>query len=475
MWRQNREPKRHAAFAIEPFDYDWRKPLAESARALASRVSERLTALQDSGRPMAILAVSSGAMLLSDSSVSNQLESRGVKAVVLGNPQAAAGHLRRILDGSAELLKLLEFVAGRNPEQLAAIFKQLPGLSEMSTSHPEVRKEFSYILGRDPAGEPDLEAEKLWFANVRHGNLADHPPIFDAIRDLLTVGKTERLSKKRFPSHTREAIPRLYPSAGDLFDAAFDADSEPALEPPLAIHAFVTHGHLRNAKFPIVVGHYRDDVIVSAEKVLDEQLGGRLTDRFSMDRYPGPDGTNIVVEASGSKPTGALIIGLGVVGEISAQKVRNGVASVAIDHALYVKEKQGAAPDEPLSIGISSVLLGTYGGNALSVRNSIAAILDGVVQANRTLRSRNLSDRIRIDQIEIVELYEDLAIQASHELAQLEEGMREYADDQLVLDAERYMRRAPGGQFHRPGNPYQAGWWRRIAIKQDKGKFSSRP
>ena len=41
-----------------------------------------------------------------------------------------------------------------------------------------------------------------------------------------------------------------------------------------------------------MVGHYQEDMIVSAEKELDKQLERRLTERFNMGVYPGRVGTD---------------------------------------------------------------------------------------------------------------------------------------------------------------------------------------
>jgi len=42
------------------------------------------------------------------------------------------------------------------------------------------------------------------------------------------------------------------------------------------------HGHLKFADWPVLVGHYKGDTIISAEKVLDAELDGRLTHRHRL-------------------------------------------------------------------------------------------------------------------------------------------------------------------------------------------------
>jgi hypothetical protein len=48
--------------------------------------------------------------------------------------------------------------------------------------------------------------------------------------------------------------------------------------PVFPIHLKVSHGDLRYAAYPVAVGHYQGDSIVSAEKALDERLGYRSVD-----------------------------------------------------------------------------------------------------------------------------------------------------------------------------------------------------
>ena len=467
----------NGSFSIKPFAYDWRKPLDESVKTLAGFIRKQLEEIRDSGRPLAILAFSSGGIVLSRlSSLDRQLwidlKSRGTRMVALGNPTEASRQAKSLIDGSGELPHLLSFVDGRRPSDLAALFAQLPGIADLASATSAAVEELRYVLGRSPEGESKFAGAIVWHSSVRHGNLADNPPIFEAIRDVLTTGTTSRLQTEEYALPPAGVpVPVLYPSEPELFDAAFGADRDPVTEPPITINAFVRHAHLREALHPVIVGHYLDDVIVSAEKVLDEQLGGRLSNRFHMDLYPGRDGTSAVIEAPGCRPPGALVIGLGEVGMITAEKVRTGVAAAAIGQALAELEATDHPVEDPISVGITSLLIGTYGGNALSVRNSVAAIIDGIVDANRTLRSSDLRDRVRIDEVEIIELYEDLAVQAARELVQLEERLREYADDRVILNTERYMRTGAAGQFHRPGDPYLTGWWRRIAIEQKAGQL----
>ena len=60
----------------------------------------------------------------------------------------------------------------------------------------------------------------------------------------------------------------------ELIEAAPARSVRVTLVYPLTVS--VLHSHLRQADYPVAIGHYRDDTIVSAEAALDVALGGRL-------------------------------------------------------------------------------------------------------------------------------------------------------------------------------------------------------
>ncbi len=248
--------------------------------------------------------------------------------------------------------------------------------------------------------------------------------------------------------------------------------------PSFTLQVTVKHGDLRFARYPVAVGHYRDDSLVSAERYLDQRLQGRLASRLAAGIYPERVGVVDTVYGSPENlPPGALIIGLGETGEITREKVREGVTAVALRHALTASEVSAEPGAAGHSVGISSLLIGTFGGQSLTVEESVEAILQGVINANhrlRTLRhgSGYLGDRVRIDRLELVELYEDLAIQALRALHRLvdetpsiemasPEGELSVAELRIV---PRELVPVGGGKFQRPTDIYAQGWWRRIQI-----------
>lgn len=323
-----------------------------------------------------------------------------------------------------------------------------------------------------------LPGVRTWYIDAVHGDMADSEGDFPAFVELLEKGETQRLRVEphvqrgaEVTREIREAKGELFPTEEELFTAALGGETrrrKPAEAWTLQVS--VVHGDLKFASHPVAVGHYQGDTIVSAEKYLDRQLGGRLSERYQMNLYPGPMGTaEVILSQAATMPAGALIVGLGEVGEITAEKVRQGVTNAALRYALMVAESADKEEQESpgwRSAAISSLLLGTYGGNALSLEGSVGAIVQGVIQANRILQQQGLwKDRVRIDRVELIELYEEVAVQAihaAHNVAQ--RPPLELEPGESIRIVPQHLHAFRGGRFQRPADQYQTGWWRRIQI-----------
>lgn len=243
---------------------------------------------------------------------------------------------------------------------------------------------------------------------------------------------------------------------------------------PYKLKVRVAHGDLRNAQHPIAVGHYNGDNIVGVEKYLDRLLGERLSKRHAMRIYPGPAGTAQVIDGpEGSVPSSVLVVGLGELGAISADTVSSGVMAAALRHALAVAE--GSQKQRWTSAAISTLLIGTYGNNSLKVKDSVCAIISGVAQANRALQRQGLWNRVRIDQIELIELYEDCAIEAIHAVHDLSYDLPLDFPDQLTLEAApRDLQNVGGGRYQRPVSKLETYKWNRVQISSPKPERAGR-
>jgi pimeloyl-ACP methyl ester carboxylesterase len=335
----------------------------------------------------------------------------------------------------------------------------------------------TYDLDKDGYVINELGLLRTYYMDAEHGDMADHPPAFAALLELLDRGETSKLADAPRMRRGDDNIQvlreddleiELFPKTEEIIREALGGGRE--RNPVFPIHIKVSHGDLRYASYPLAVGHYQSDSIVSAEKALDERLGNRLSQRFNfnLDMYPGRNGTTEVVYVPDAHPPGALIIGLGEVGEVTQEKVRNGVARAALRYALTVMDDPMARTEDGNSwrpAAFSSLLLGTYGGQALSIENSLSAIVEGAILANHELQAQGLWDRVRINEVEIIELYEDVAIQAMRSAVKLTRlSPSDLSTDEKIEVTQRILITKEGGLFHRPANQYATGWWRRVQI-----------
>lgn len=314
------------------------------------------------------------------------------------------------------------------------------------------------------------------YAEMSHGDLARNPGVFLGLAELLDRGRT-RLLPDAPPQRARSGpvsvpgdAPQLFPGVEDLQAAALGFDVRgPQVEDEVVLRVSVSHGNLRHSSLPLAVGHYAGDTIVSAEKVLDRELGGALSERYRLGLYPGPKGTFEVVLAPGSTPPGALVIGLGDLGELSAAAVTQGVTRAALRYALKVAERP-AKPGEAgtwRSAAFSSLLIGTGGGlRSISVEESVTAVVRGAMEANRVLRSQGFWERVRIDGVELVELYESVAIQAVRAARRLVSYLQIDPSENERLEVVPRIRRVEGGKIRPPVSQYDTGWWKRLQILQ---------
>lgn len=311
----------------------------------------------------------------------------------------------------------------------------------------------------------------------------DDRRIFRGYVELLTTGRTDQLpttppgrardsgaAPDRFvlpPLPVTDDIPDEAATRGLGFGAGRPRRRAAAAAIGSVIEVSVRHGDLSYARFPVLVGHYAGDTIVSAEAALDRRLQGALTRRVDIGLYPGRAGTHAVFfnEDPERSPKGAIVVGLGQVGELSPTRLETGVRDALLEFALQLAFRPDPAARDtkgPRRARASCLLVGT-GAGSLQVRDSIEAMLRGALAANRQLEEARLDGRVLIDRLEILELYEDLAIGAARELA-------------LVLDTPALATRlrwptrcVEDGEGRRQRRRFDAdrSWWQRIEIVEE--------
>ncbi|WP_180129044.1 CHAT domain-containing protein [Rhodoferax sp. BLA1] len=332
-----------------------------------------------------------------------------------------------------------------------------------------------------------LPGVPTWYAeDTAHDALCAQPRAFPGYLDLLVNGQT-RLLPSTPPARSRGAageerfvLPDTppvdgIPTPGDISSLGWSgqalapqAASEAALPP---IEIAIRHGNLAYARHPVLVGHYQGDTVVSAEAVLDRQLGGALTRRLDLGIYPGPLGSNTVFlnDSASAKPAGAVVVGLGQVGALSPGLLEDSVRAALLDFALDVAhwpDPRFGEGGRPRSAAVTCLLVGT-GSGGLPVADALEAILRAAVCANRRLADQGLDNRVLIDRLEFLELFEDIAIAATDALGRL-------VDNEALAGAVRWEAKAVEtgqGGHRRVRFVASPEWYQRLEITEDTGRL----
>jgi pimeloyl-ACP methyl ester carboxylesterase len=385
---------------------------------------------------------------------------------------ARAKAFRALLDTSPIDPEHMVYVAGQSSQTLVQLV-----MDEMASG----RERITFLATARGDGQvpwdtgipPGLSA---WYMpGVLHGDLPAAAEHFPAIVDLLERGITSRLqqtppvARAEEPAPFRvERVPQEYlPDEAALAASALGGTGRaprarvPATKP---LGVCVVHGDLKFADYPIVVGHYKGDTIISAEAEIDRQLGGRLTQRHKLGLYPGDIGSHEVVlrkrDAPGGALSGAVVVGLGAVGELGVGDLIESVTQGALAYAVRVLELDGEprpASGSELEIGLASLLVGTNAGGVRG-RDSVLAVLEGVHRANLALAQGGRP--VRIATLQFVELFLAKSLQAIEDLELLAERSRLRG----AFTPPHRLDRRPGARsqivFEEP-----AGWWQRLSIK----------
>lgn len=516
-----------ANYDVRPFGYDWRN----SIEAAAKRLRDEVLAAAGAQRSVRFLCHGSGGLvLLAAKALYPEIAQVAAGTSVLaGTPLKGSWRAITLLLGRDKVARMLKLLDGEQTPDLAAVYASWPGLLELLPDEAyeplfaaraglrldadsvararEVREKavaaldnsIPRILGisretvsamrQNAAEDPEFEvtaagdgvvlastsSKSTWYVDAAHGDLLDYAPVFDAIGDLLQFGTTMRLSQNvnvaASVGRPLREQPVLFPDDAALVDAAIVCGPREARPFAFSLQLSVFHANLTQAKYPVAVGHYEGDTIVSAERVLDNAFDGALSTRFFLGLYPGPENTVDVLLFPHCRPSGALVIGLGEVGDISPEKIRRGFLNAALNYALKSLEgsdRSNVSGGTPLVVGISSLLIGTFGAREISILDSVAAIVQATVEANRVLRSRELLHKVRIGALEFVELYEPRALRAADAIVQVGRRLGMELEKSERLEPEPLLRSHSTGCPHAPTNQYETGWWRRIRISQGK-------
>ncbi|WP_157272041.1 CHAT domain-containing protein [Azohydromonas aeria] len=303
--------------------------------------------------------------------------------------------------------------------------------------------------------------------------------IFRGYADLLATGRTDQLGTTPPRAHRAEGVPQEMvlpplPPADDipgeesLRGAGFGGMPRRRRQAAMRrtpIEVSVRHMDLAYARHAVLVGHYQGDTVISAEAALDARLDQALTRRRELRLYPGPHGTSAVFfnEVPGRSPSGAVVVGLGMVGELSPGRLEANLRDAMLEYALRLLQRPGAGcGGSRIPARLSCLLVGS-GAAGLSLRDCVNALLRAALRANDRLQAAQLDGRVQIEALEIVELYEDMAIGAARALSDV---MNRADIRERVRWQPPTLQVGPGG-YKRRFQDEDRAWAQRIEIVRD--------
>ncbi|MGQ0616572.1 MAG: CHAT domain-containing protein [Acidimicrobiia bacterium] len=286
---------------------------------------------------------------------------------------------------------------------------------------------------------------------------------------------------------TRDAAPAI---AGTGAERGHHPDVVgPTAGAPQRLTVRALHGSLECAAHPVVVGHFMGTQIDGSERFLDERLQMRLSRRKSLGQYPEEVGSWIRLDTprpDGPKrrgsPPGAVVVGLDRPGELTRERLTAAVSAALVGSAIEVLEHATATPARRAPalelLGFSAVPIGTAGLGAMSFESCLAALIDGVLMANEMLfrfvdshGAERAWDRVRIAELEIVELLADRAEAIVHGLAAMDKVLQVDPRPHTELDIVPFLveRDDVGGLPAGTLDRSPAREWQRIIVR-DPGR-----
>jgi hypothetical protein len=273
---------------------------------------------------------------------------------------------------------------------------------------------------------------KTWYVDAAHGDLLNLDTAFDEYVRLLDTGNcglsTIQGSARGDEGVSYAAAPlavhTLYPSAEEVLAAALGGrpPRSRTAEARLPTSFEIVHGSLAGADTPVLIGSYAHDPIRGSASFLDQQLGGSLKRAQKMGRYPAQAGDAMVFlpAREGDQPGGAIVVGLGALGELQPGVLSRALAHGFMEYArmwaeLHPPEDQAKAKDSR-GVDLSTVLVGTgYAG--LSIELCLRAMAEALHRANQSLELAET--KIRISRLTLFEEEESRAILAANALREL--------------------------------------------------------
>ena len=396
------------------------------------------------------------------------------------------GELHRIDPGradwvpprAADLERALEFrkrfeAAPLDPERMFYVAGQAATIAGIDVDERRPG-ESAILFNRTEKGDGQVlwktgipDGIRAWYTPAAHGDLARYAKAFPAIQDLLELGRTTRLPTEpaaltrglvELGPIARERAPAFPGEAELVFGAASDAARlAGSRETPPRVTMSVMNGDLSFASHAVLVGHYTGDTLAGTEEHVDRTLKGRLRHRYNLGIYPGPVGTADVVLDPKVKPPGAVVMGLGNIAELTPGRLRDALVRGLTTYAAAAGEALAppTAPAGGRGLSVSPVLIGS-GEGGLSIDDTVAALLNAVLETQRRLQQAGGPVFVRV---QVVELVEERALRIWHALHRL----LGFPELQAAFDLEPEVEVTRGSRRRLP-LPDDRSWWRTVQI-----------
>jgi hypothetical protein len=326
--------------------------------------------------------------------------------------------------------------------------------------------------------------DRRYFVKTEHAQLANDPTLFPGLVELIRRGTTRQPAFQTSVAgsrggtavtSSRHRIPAAVTDQSAIAILMGETAPAPGSAKPerLPLRVEVLNGDLRWAYFPVLVGHFEHDGIVSAEKAIDTYLNQTLSERHQLGFYPGKIGEQEVIIHHDNQPLGTVVVGLGEKENLTGFLLSKTVEKGMLKYAIFLRDNEVQDTHFPEDgHGISVLFIGSYYGQ-MPLRESIRSILLGIRQANEVIAgfpATGPNGTLRpITTVEFVDYYEDRAYEAYKSLQDLRDL---HVIDELELAPAIHPGLGRKRRFLRDGS---RSWWqtfttRQVAVQQQKGK-----
>ncbi len=314
-----------------------------------------------------------------------------------------------------------------------------------------------------------IRENNVYYVNHTHGALSNSPDMFGGIKEILEKGKTRLFSAVRPSVRGDQKIFRK-PMTAD-FDLSAEGVAKTMLglddntiikTSNLPIKVSISHGDCKYAAYPLLVGHFKYDSILYAEKRVNKLLAGQLEEMNKLGIYPGElCSSEVILTAAENGFQGVIIAGIGDQGNLTAFDLSVTAERAVSKYLLHINGQQklnnSVVKD---GIGISPLMIGCgYGG--LSIESSVQAILQGITNANKKITGLYSEKATLIEEVEFIEQYQDRALgcfYAIHRIGKEMSGMLNIIAGEAIKECN--------GARQKVNVDQGSDWWNRITINR---------